>query len=84
MPCDADSEPTASIRCPHGELLPEIASGAKRVLVPDTLWNFIYDTAMEVKPEDTLGCSSFAAESEPCAICSVELTEAAFSEDNLR
>ncbi|KAL3829381.1 hypothetical protein ACJIZ3_018183 [Penstemon smallii] len=84
LPCHADSGPTASIRCPHGELMPELAPGAKRLLVPESLWNFIYDTAMEVKPGDTVGCSTFSTDSEPCAICSVELTKAAFSEDSLR
>ncbi|GFZ15538.1 ubiquitin-specific protease 26 [Actinidia rufa] len=34
-PCEADAEPTASIRCPHGDLKPEQATGAKRVLVPE-------------------------------------------------
>ncbi|GFZ00905.1 ubiquitin-specific protease 26 [Actinidia rufa] len=29
-PCEADAEPTASIRCPHGDLKPEQATGAKR------------------------------------------------------
>ncbi|KAG8383772.1 hypothetical protein BUALT_Bualt04G0048500 [Buddleja alternifolia] len=84
LPCDADSGPTASIRCPHGELMPELASGAKRLLVPESLWNFIHETAMAVKPDDYVGCSTFSADSEPCALCSVELREAAFSEDSLR
>ncbi|XP_073139979.1 ubiquitin carboxyl-terminal hydrolase 26 isoform X2 [Henckelia pumila] len=84
LPCDADSGPTASIRCPHGELMPELASGAKRVLVPESLWMFFQETAMEVKPDDSVGRSTFSSESEPCAICGIELTEAAFSEDNLR
>ncbi|KAI3451487.1 hypothetical protein Pfo_008152 [Paulownia fortunei] len=84
LPCDADSGPTASIRCPHGELMPELAPGAKRLLVPESLWDFIHQTAMTVKPDDSVGCSTFPSDSEPCALCSVELTEAAFSEDNLR
>ncbi|KAL3630133.1 Ubiquitin carboxyl-terminal hydrolase 26 [Castilleja foliolosa] len=84
LPCDADSGPTASIRCPHGELMPELAPGAKRLLVPEGLWDFILKTATTVKPEDSVGCSAFPSYSEPCALCSVELTEAAFSEDTLR
>ncbi|CAA0811076.1 Ubiquitin carboxyl-terminal hydrolase 26 [Striga hermonthica] len=84
LPCDADSGPTASIRCPHGELMPELASGAKRLLVPERLWDFVHQTAMTVKPDDFIGCSAFPSNSEPCASCSVELTEAAFSEDSLR
>ncbi|GFP97041.1 ubiquitin carboxyl-terminal hydrolase 26 [Phtheirospermum japonicum] len=84
FPCDADSGPTASIRCPHGQLMPELAPGAKRLLVPEGLWDFILQTAMTVKPDDSVGCSAFPSDSEPCAFCSVELTEAAFSEDTLR
>ncbi|KAL0332705.1 UNVERIFIED_CONTAM: Ubiquitin carboxyl-terminal hydrolase 26 [Sesamum calycinum] len=84
LPCDADSGPTASLRCPHGELMPELAPGAKRVLVPESLWDFIHQTAMTVKPDDPVGCSAFPSDTEPCALCSVELTEAASSEDNLR
>lgn len=80
LPCDADSGPTASIRCPHGALMPEL--GAKRLLVPDTLWEFVYQTAMTVKPDDPV--ATFPSDSKPCALCSVELTEAAFSEDSLR
>ncbi|KAH6812671.1 ubiquitin-specific protease 26 [Perilla frutescens var. frutescens] len=84
LPCDADSGPTAAIRCSHGELMPEIAPGAKRLLVPESLWDFIHETAMTVKPDDPVGCSTFPSDSEPCTICSVSLREAAFSEDNLR
>lgn len=47
--------------------MPERAPGAKRLLVPECLWEFIHQTAMTV-----------------CALCSVELTEAAFSEHTLR
>lgn len=84
LPCDADSGPTASIRCPHGELMPELAPGAKRLLVSESLWDFMRQTAMTVKPDDFVGCSAFPSDSEPCALCSIELTEAAFSEDTLR
>uniref|UniRef100_A0A7N0U7K5 Ubiquitin carboxyl-terminal hydrolase 26 n=1 Tax=Kalanchoe fedtschenkoi TaxID=63787 RepID=A0A7N0U7K5_KALFE len=83
-PCDADAGPTAAIRCPHGELLPELASGAKRVLVPERLWSFFYECANALKPDDTLGCSTFRSESEPCALCSVELSEVACLEDARR
>ncbi|OVA08284.1 Ubiquitin carboxyl-terminal hydrolases family 2 [Macleaya cordata] len=84
FPCEADIGPTASIRCPHGELMPEQAAGAKRVLVPETLWLFLWETANAVKPEDALGCSTFPSDSETCALCSVELTEVACLEDTLR
>nr|GMD75431.1 ubiquitin carboxyl-terminal hydrolase 26 [Ipomoea batatas] len=83
-PCEADAGPTASIRCPHGELLPELAPGARRALIPENLWNFIHETAMAVKPGDTLGSSTFSSDSEPCAQCSIELSEHACLEDNLR
>lgn len=84
VPSDADSGPTASIRCPHGDLMPELAPGAKRLLVPEILWEFIHQTAMMVKPNDSVGCSTFSSDSEQCSFCSAELTEAAFSEDSLR
>lgn len=64
--------------------MPELAPGAKRLVVPEILWHFIHQTAMTVKPDDPVGCSAFPYDSEPCALCSVALTEAAFSEDNLR
>lgn len=82
LPCDADSGPTSSITCPHGGLMPERAPGAKRLLVPECLWEFIHQTAMTVKPDDPV--ATFPSDSKPCALCSVELTEAAFSEDTLR
>ncbi|KAL2521363.1 Ubiquitin carboxyl-terminal hydrolase 26 [Forsythia ovata] len=83
-PCEADSGPTASIRCPHGELMPELGPSAKRILVPENLWHFIHENAMAVKPDDDVGCSTFSSDSEPCALCSVELKEAVSSEDTLR
>ncbi|XP_023002548.1 ubiquitin carboxyl-terminal hydrolase 26-like [Cucurbita maxima] len=58
-PSKADSEPTASIRCPHGQLLPEQAARAKRLLVPDELWFFIHEDAITVKPDDPTGVPTF-------------------------
>ncbi|KAF9591999.1 hypothetical protein IFM89_011582 [Coptis chinensis] len=84
FPCESDIGPTASIRCPHGQLTPEQASGAKRVLVPENLWLFLVESANIVKPDDPVGCSCFPSDSEICAICSIELTEVACSEDRLR
>ncbi|XP_059298670.1 ubiquitin carboxyl-terminal hydrolase 26 isoform X1 [Lycium ferocissimum] len=83
-PCEADAGPTASIRCPHGQLMPEQASGARRVLIPESLWNFIREIAMAVKPDDSVGCSTFFSDSEPCTQCSIQLTEVACLEDTLR
>lgn len=83
-PCEADTGPTSSIRCPHGELMPDQATGAKRVMIPENLWLFFYDTANEVKPDDISGCSPFPSDSEPCVQCSVELSEVASLEDNLK
>ncbi|KAI3972309.1 hypothetical protein MKX01_017913 [Papaver californicum] len=84
FPGEADIGPTASIRCPHGELMPEQAAGAKRVLVPEGLWLFLYEDSNKVKPEDALVCSTFPSEAESCAICSVELNKVACFEDTLR
>ncbi|KAG5555021.1 hypothetical protein RHGRI_012533 [Rhododendron griersonianum] len=83
-PCEADTGPTALITCPHGELMPEQATGAKRVLVPENLWLFFYDTAGKVKPDDPLGGSTFPSDSAPCAQCCVELSEVACEKDSQR
>ncbi|KAL3527978.1 hypothetical protein ACH5RR_012634 [Cinchona calisaya] len=83
-PCEGDVGPTASIRCLHGGLMPEQAPGAKRLLVPEALWQFLHKSSMTVKPDDIVGCSTFSLDSEPCAQCSIELTEVASLEDNLR
>ncbi|KAL5986981.1 Ubiquitin carboxyl-terminal hydrolase 26 [Asimina triloba] len=83
-PCDADSGPTASIQCPHGKLLPEQASGAKRLLVPEDLWYFLFECATAAKPDDPSGCLTFPSDSEACIICSMEMSEVACLEDNLR
>ncbi|XP_076959230.1 ubiquitin carboxyl-terminal hydrolase 26-like [Bidens hawaiensis] len=84
LPCEADTGPTASIRCPHGSLMPEQAPGAKRALVPENLWLFIYESANEVKPDDMIGCSVFLSGSDVCPQCCVELTEVTSMEDTLR
>lgn len=83
-PCDADTGPTASIRCPHGKLMPEQAVDAKRLLIPESLWFFLFESANAVKPDDLLGCSPFPSSSETCPECNLELTEVACMEDSLR
>ncbi|XP_024995808.1 ubiquitin carboxyl-terminal hydrolase 26 isoform X1 [Cynara cardunculus var. scolymus] len=83
-PCEADTGPTASIRCPHGALMPEQAAGARRALIPEILWVFIFNSANEVKPDDTVGCSVFASDSETCSQCCIDLSEVTCMEDNLR
>lgn len=69
-PSEADAGPTASIRCPHGQLMPEQAAGARRLLVPENLWLFFYEDAVTVNPDDPLGCPSFplARSSAPSAV----------------
>ncbi|KAJ0100234.1 hypothetical protein Patl1_19749 [Pistacia atlantica] len=83
-PCEADAGPTTSIRCPHWQLMPEQATGAKRLLVPESLWLFIYEDAKKVKPNDLLGCSAFPLDSKQCNECSEELSEVACMEDSIR
>ncbi|XP_054797302.1 ubiquitin carboxyl-terminal hydrolase 26 isoform X2 [Prosopis cineraria] len=83
-PSEADAGPTASVSCPHGQLLPEQAAGAKRVLVPESFWHFIYEDALSVKPDDPLGCPTFPSDTMPCSECSNELSEVACLEDSLR
>ncbi|KAI6704268.1 hypothetical protein NL676_013404 [Syzygium grande] len=38
----------ASVRCPHGQLMPELAAGARRLLAPEILWLFFYKDAVTV------------------------------------
>ncbi|KAJ6730494.1 UBIQUITINYL HYDROLASE 1-RELATED [Salix viminalis] len=58
--------------------------GAKRLLVPEKLWLFLYKDAVAVKPDDPLGCTTFPSDSELCPECSDELSEVACFEDSLR
>lgn len=83
-PTEADAGPTVSIRCPHGKLMPEQAVGAKRLLVPENLWLFLYGDATTVKPDDSMDCSTFPLDSRRCSQCSDELSEVACIEDSLR
>lgn len=82
--CDADAGPTAALTCAHGKLILEQASGAKRVLVPEVLWNFFYECASKVKPGEKLASVAFPSDTEACEICSREMTEVANFEDSLR
>ncbi|CAL9125822.1 ubiquitin carboxyl-terminal hydrolase [Musa troglodytarum] len=84
FPCHTDAGPTAPLRCSHGSLLPEQAAGAKRVLVPESLWIFFFETANSSRSDNLLGFSTFSSDSEPCEICSRELKEVACMEDCLR
>ncbi|XP_073011586.1 ubiquitin carboxyl-terminal hydrolase 26 [Typha latifolia] len=81
IPCEADPGPTASLVCSHGNLIPEQAPGAKRVLVPENLWIFLFETTRSTNSDDIL---TFPSDSRPCEICSQELTEVACMEDGLR
>ncbi|MCL7043232.1 hypothetical protein MKW94_017363 [Papaver nudicaule] len=84
FPSEADIGPTASIRCPHGELIPEQAAGTKRVLVPEDLWLFLYEDSIKMKPEDALVCTTFLSEAETCAVCHAKANEVASSEETQR
>ncbi|KAG9443885.1 hypothetical protein H6P81_015225 [Aristolochia fimbriata] len=83
-PSDADVGPTSSLRCAHRGLMPEVSHAAKRLLVPESLWRFLVESANAVNPDDTLGCLAFPAGSEPCAVCCIKLTEIASEEDSKR
>ncbi|XP_061364323.1 ubiquitin carboxyl-terminal hydrolase 26-like [Gastrolobium bilobum] len=83
-PSEADGGPTAAISCPHQQLMPELAAGAKRVPVPEGFWLFLYDDAISVKPDDLLGCPTFPLDSRECSQCSNELSDVACLEDSLR
>ncbi|RZC74951.1 hypothetical protein C5167_050427 [Papaver somniferum] len=81
FPGEADFGPTTSIRCPHGELMPEQAAGAERVLVPENLWLFLYENFNRVRPENAL--TTFPSKSGTCVTCSMELNKVGY-EDTLR
>lgn len=83
-PSEADAGPTAAISCPHGQLLPEQATGAKRVLVSEDFWLFLYEDATSVKHDDLLVCPTFPLDSGECSECSNELSEVACMEDSMR
>ncbi|KAL6867275.1 hypothetical protein ACP4OV_015299 [Aristida adscensionis] len=78
---DADNGPTSALRCCHGQLLPEHAPGAKRVSVPESLWEFLYETISTRKADDIV---TFPSDCQPCEICSQELSDVASVEGNLR
>ncbi|KAG5393767.1 hypothetical protein IGI04_023730 [Brassica rapa subsp. trilocularis] len=84
-PSEADAGPTNAITCSHGELMPEQAPGAKRILVPENFWSFLVEDALKVTtPEDTSGCPCFTLDSSQCSHCTSELSEVADVEDALR
>ncbi|XP_058724797.1 ubiquitin carboxyl-terminal hydrolase 26-like [Vicia villosa] len=83
-PSEADAGPTAAISCPHEQLLPEQATGAKRVLVPEDFWLFLYEDAISVQDNDLLFCPTFPLDSGECSECSNELSEVACMEDSMR
>lgn len=83
-PSEADAGLTAAISCPHGLLMPEQAPGAKRVLIPETFWLFLYGDAISVKPDDPIGGPALPSDSLECSQCTVELSQAACLEDSLR
>ncbi|XP_078444743.1 ubiquitin-specific protease 26 [Wolffia australiana] len=83
-PCEADAGPTAALRCPHGNLLPEKAPGAKRVHIPESLWLFIVESASAVKTDDSLGCHAFPSDSQACEDCFKQFSEVASLACNLR
>lgn len=84
FPSDNDAGPTASLRCSHGNLLPEQAHAAKRVLVSERLWLFFLEFSASSESDGSLGFSTFSSESEPCETCSKELKNVACLEDDLR
>jgi ubiquitin carboxyl-terminal hydrolase 48 len=75
--------PTSYLTCPHGSLLPEVAPGAKRVSIPEDLWLFLYETHSSNKA-DMNDILTFPIDTQPCEICTQELSEVACVEGNLR
>ncbi|EFH40210.1 hypothetical protein ARALYDRAFT_917859 [Arabidopsis lyrata subsp. lyrata] len=83
-PTEADAGPTNAITCNHGELMPEQAPGAKRIVVPENFWSFLVEDALKVMPEDASDCTCFPVDSSQCCHCTEELSEVACLEDSLR
>lgn len=83
-PCDGDAGPTVSLKCPHGGLLPEQATGAKRQLLPENIWNYFHENASQIEPNNPVGYTPFPSDSETCEVCEMELTQAANLQDHLR
>lgn len=83
-PTEADSCPTAALRCQHGQLLPEDAPGAKRQLVPLKLWQYFRDTAGLLEGADPAGYQAFEDDTLHCAICQVQFKLVASKQEGLR
>ncbi|WJX67618.1 Ubiquitin carboxyl-terminal hydrolase 26 [Trifolium repens] len=64
-PSEANSNPTSDITCSHRQLLPEHATGPKRVLVPKDFWHSIYKDANSVKNDVV----TFPSDSKECLVC---------------
>ena len=83
-PCDGDASQTTSLRCPHGGLVPEQETGAKRQLIPENIWIYFPENALHVEPNNPLGYIPFPSDSKTCAVCEKELTQVANRQDHLR
>ena len=51
-PCDGDVCPTTSLRFPHGGLVLEQETGAKRQLIPENIWIYFPENALHVEPNN--------------------------------
>ncbi|KAL2643343.1 hypothetical protein R1flu_010930 [Riccia fluitans] len=83
-PSEADAGPTAGLRCPHGGLLPEQATGAKRQLIPELAWEYFHHNAVQVEGADPVGHAPFPEDTDTCRICQSELESAASKREGLR
>lgn len=83
-PIDADAFPTAAITCPHDDLLPDNAPGAKRQPVPEEIWNYFLQIAAQVKDNSSNGCLSFTLDTPTCSFCEAEMMQAATQQQDLR
>lgn len=80
----SDSGPTSSILCPHGGLLPEQASGAKRQLVDGYIWAYFKRTAEEVDGSDPQDRKEFCNGTDECPVCEVDLMSEASKQEGLK
>lgn len=83
-PTDFDASPTAAITCPHKALLPENFTGAKRQAVPEEVWKYFLQVALQIQENLGAGCISFHVDTPTCPICDAEMMEVASQQQDLK
>ncbi|KAJ7528558.1 hypothetical protein O6H91_15G008100 [Diphasiastrum complanatum] len=84
VPSEADAGPTAALSCPHGGLLPEEAPGAKRQIVPESIWLYFLEISLRVQVHESTGNIPFDVTSAVCEVCQSEMTQVISKKEGLR